>query len=107
FFQAEDGIRDFPVTGVQTCALPISGVLVETDRGEPRQSLCLATLIDNAQRPVPGTGELARPLDQNVDEVLQIMVGAQLRDRLEQIGRASCRERVSRARIVGACGTER
>ena len=23
FFQAEDGIRDSPVTGVQTCALPI------------------------------------------------------------------------------------
>src|SRR5690606_40976024 len=32
FFQAEDGIRDFHVTGVQTCALPISiwiqGVLI-------------------------------------------------------------------------------
>src|SRR5207237_7598707 len=25
FFQAEDGIRDSSVTGVQTCALPISG----------------------------------------------------------------------------------
>src|SRR5579862_1889065 len=25
FFQAEDGIRDGTVTGVQTCALPISG----------------------------------------------------------------------------------
>src|SRR5205807_7443651 len=24
FFQAEDGIRDYKVTGVQTCALPIS-----------------------------------------------------------------------------------
>ena len=23
FFQAEDGIRDYDVTGVQTCALPI------------------------------------------------------------------------------------
>src|SRR5207302_3009242 len=29
FFQAEDGIRDFHVTGVQTCALPIL-VLLET-----------------------------------------------------------------------------
>src|SRR5215213_10384311 len=27
FFQAEDGIRDWSVTGVQTCALPISGGL--------------------------------------------------------------------------------
>src|SRR5690606_40850773 len=26
FFQAEDGIRDFHVTGVQTCALPIFNV---------------------------------------------------------------------------------
>src|SRR2546422_6803790 len=26
FFQAEDGIRDVAVTGVQTCALPISSV---------------------------------------------------------------------------------
>src|SRR6476661_10359886 len=26
FFQAEDGIRDSSVTGVQTCALPISGI---------------------------------------------------------------------------------
>ena len=25
FFQAEDGIRDIGVTGVQTCALPILG----------------------------------------------------------------------------------
>src|SRR5262249_58918059 len=25
FFQAEDGIRDWSVTGVQTCALPICG----------------------------------------------------------------------------------
>src|SRR5690606_26382515 len=28
FFQAEDGIRDFHVTGVQTCALPISATVV-------------------------------------------------------------------------------
>src|SRR5256885_10179555 len=26
FFQAEDGIRDYKVTGVQTCALPISAM---------------------------------------------------------------------------------
>src|SRR3712207_7587783 len=30
FFQAEDGIRDIGVTGVQTCALPISKQNVET-----------------------------------------------------------------------------
>src|SRR5207245_8321836 len=33
FFQAEDGIRDATVTGVQTCALPIScGLLVARPR---------------------------------------------------------------------------
>src|SRR2546430_11405776 len=31
FFQAEDGIRDLTVTGVQTCALPISGALIYTN----------------------------------------------------------------------------
>src|SRR2546429_6453579 len=31
FFQAEDGIRDVAVTGVQTCALPIS----RRPRGKP------------------------------------------------------------------------
>src|SRR5690606_40378556 len=31
FFQAEDGIRDFHVTGVQTCALPIFGGSVTHD----------------------------------------------------------------------------
>src|SRR6266498_5568688 len=43
FFQAEDGIRDADVTGVQTCALPISAVVagaaeehVVTGDGEAR-----------------------------------------------------------------------
>jgi len=31
FFQAEDGIRGRDVTGVQTCALPISDLMVLTD----------------------------------------------------------------------------
>src|SRR5262244_4046940 len=40
FFQAEDGIRDWSVTGVQTCALPISGAgfpatTNRVDAGEP------------------------------------------------------------------------
>src|SRR5690606_40913803 len=34
FFQAEDGIRDFHVTGVQTCALPIySGAIPFASKG--------------------------------------------------------------------------
>src|SRR2546430_11111123 len=39
FFQAEDGIRDLTVTGVQTCALPISG----------RISLVIVCLLVNQQ----------------------------------------------------------
>src|SRR5256885_3632473 len=32
FFQAEDGIRDYKVTGVQTCALPIYALLARSRR---------------------------------------------------------------------------
>src|SRR5438034_2325314 len=35
FFQAEDGIRDHRVTGVQTCALPISNSNATTNGGTP------------------------------------------------------------------------
>src|SRR2546429_9355170 len=48
FFQAEDGIRDVAVTGVQTCALPISmrvrpitlETFYTTGGGIEKQSLC-------------------------------------------------------------------
>src|SRR5690606_39537933 len=36
FFQAEDGIRDFHVTGVQTCALPIWLLLLLRELGYGR-----------------------------------------------------------------------
>src|SRR5690606_40622486 len=52
FFQAEDGIRDFHVTGVQTCALPIcrrTCLFGHCTRGcasgpsrSPRRSACLS-----------------------------------------------------------------
>src|SRR3989442_8630400 len=35
FFQAEDAIRDADVTGVQTCALPISAVIVADPTATP------------------------------------------------------------------------
>src|SRR3712207_7791261 len=38
FFQAEDGIRDIGVTGVQTCALPI-WIGAALDAGESRTQL--------------------------------------------------------------------
>src|SRR5216683_3383414 len=42
FFQAEDGIRDLIVTGVQTCALPISRLTI--DWPFPRVEPCLLFL---------------------------------------------------------------
>src|SRR2546430_13637217 len=51
FFQAEDGIRDLTVTGVQTCALPIfprslSGKsLALVDLSRPVRSLTVAALL--------------------------------------------------------------
>src|SRR3989475_11469840 len=38
FFQAEDGIRDLTVTGVQTCALPISWQRTQVARHPQRPS---------------------------------------------------------------------
>src|SRR5438034_4408946 len=41
FFQAEDGIRDHCVTGVQTCALPI---YVDGSSQDPRKELNIASM---------------------------------------------------------------
>src|SRR6202045_1601162 len=45
FFQAEDGIRDFHVTGVQTCALPI--LRDRFERLEETLQICLQMWSDN------------------------------------------------------------
>src|SRR6266436_8644887 len=39
FFQAEDGIRDVAVTGVQTCALPISRELLAKSHADATREL--------------------------------------------------------------------
>src|SRR5690606_39880343 len=46
FFQAEDGIRDFHVTGVQTCALPISQVLLINFTGYLQKRFVLEIAAD-------------------------------------------------------------
>src|SRR5256885_10052204 len=50
FFQAEDGIRDYKVTGVQTCALPIYARVRGTEERPVR---------DRARNPGAGRGRTA------------------------------------------------
>src|SRR2546430_4653774 len=86
FFQAEDGIRYLTVTGVQTCALPISGHALtrtpnkifaeEHDLGVPNGIIEL--IADVARK--GGGGVQAK------SQIFCIET--------RKIGRASCRERV-------------
>src|SRR2546430_14722693 len=69
FFQAEDGIRDLTVTGVQTCALPIS-----RRRGSRART---------------GAARAGAPRDDRRPS----RCGLRARDRRRKIGRASCWER--------------
>src|SRR6266481_7875822 len=48
FFQAEDGIRDGTVTGVQTCALPISLQILK-ERYEPGGDTGRITLVHDGE----------------------------------------------------------
>src|SRR5690606_40456859 len=49
FFQAEDGIRDFHVTGVQTCALPISDCMtISIGFRAPSQAMLARGLLEAA-----------------------------------------------------------
>src|SRR5712664_55850 len=59
FFQAEDGIRDLIVTGVQTCALPICPWLVGLVPGESGESMTgTAVTLSKAEG---SPGPLERP----------------------------------------------
>src|SRR5690606_37026670 len=53
FFQAEDGIRDFHVTGVQTCALPIFFI---------KRKIMFNRSIENANIAIIGLGYVGLPL---------------------------------------------
>src|SRR6266568_6575665 len=66
FFQAEDGIRDGTVTGVQTCALPICTTSVDEAGGvpdpaqTPDQALVAREERDRVRSAVAGLPELYR-----------------------------------------------
>src|SRR5687768_17620092 len=86
FFQAEDGIRDVAVTGVQTCALPISVTLfgsafhTASSSGSARNKVKYALLNGSIS-----TGAIFVRIPRSVQMLLRIS---------NKIGRASCRERV-------------
>src|SRR5690606_41119862 len=101
-FQAEDGIRDFHVTGVQTCALPIwrpgatgprlAGALGMQDHERAQLAR------DSGQGLGSGQAGLRR-----ADRALSSLYGRLGRRDLAEpeIGRASCRERVE-SEVVSA-----
>src|SRR5207302_7360259 len=101
------GIRDFHVTGVQTCALPIYGVADSTVFGGIAGDSMAAFLSKGAAFRDPD----GAAIDQGIARAEQAFAGnsgnlSDLRERLlrtmwDQIGRASCRERVGMARVAG------
>src|SRR5205085_8953435 len=88
FFQAEDGIRDLTVTGVQTCALPISGAVPEQQ---------FSTLIPYMMQTY-GKKVYTLAADYNFGQISAEWVRKIVKENGgemagEEIGRASCRER--------------
>src|SRR5690606_40506494 len=82
FFQAEDGIRDFHVTGVQTCALPISKDRVtQTHQGFGFVEFISEEDAEYAARIMNQIRLFGKPIRVNKASA-------------DKIGRASCRERV-------------
>src|SRR2546430_10371147 len=85
FFQAEDGIRDLTVTGVQTCALPICF------RRFPSWMWRNTVVLEF----VEWMREFNRDIDPKRAPVgFYGMDLYSLHASIEEIGRASCRERV-------------
>src|SRR2546430_13254157 len=86
FFQAEDGIRDLTVTGVQTCALPIWAELGHDAPAVAAKLQVLGTIFLRLIRVI------IAPL---LFAVLVVgIAGHPDLKKVGQIGRASCRERV-------------
>src|SRR5437660_3661151 len=96
FFQAEDGIRDGHVTGVQTCALPISSRDAAALRFSSANSLASASACDRAsvRRVVePAICSASRAFSSSTVAARRSISVIELRSS-PKIGRASCRERV-------------
>src|SRR5256885_3279010 len=87
FFQAEDGIRDYKVTGVQTCALPIC----PPQKPRPREDGEGPPRPPQALREVAGRDLMQGGARREACDDRRKGGEAPLR---AKIGRASCRERV-------------
>src|SRR5207245_7491312 len=86
-FQAEDGIRDASVTGVQTCALPIYERANEGERQtDPVDDRRVSVAARKGKEQRDGPPERGDLCQRQIDE----------------IGRASCRERVVMRKMLGA-----
>src|SRR5256885_8370144 len=89
FFQAEDGIRDYKVTGVQTCALLIFTPHICTEQLLPLLRIPLIDMVSVVAEETRAHGLKRVALLGTRSTVESKMFG-----RLGEIGRASCRERV-------------
>src|SRR5690606_40832897 len=78
FFQAEDGIRDFHVTGVQTCALPIYYYFLASP-----QAIILSKMLYNFLLMIVFSGicyffygiVLGNPIDDQLYFIIAIILG--------------------------------
>src|SRR5690606_40984146 len=95
FFQAEDGIRDFHVTGVQTCALPISPA---SPAAPPAPARGRASPAAAARRRRP-TAAAAPPAPR---PATRESIRPDMPRPVPEIGRASCRERVQVWAVAGS-----
>src|SRR5207245_5283859 len=93
FFQAEDGIRDATVTGVQTCALPIyHQAFTVQATGQLTSADAYGPMIVTYRHGSPVRLEsLGRVIDSVEDDKSASWYNSG--NGAEQIGRASCRER--------------
>src|SRR2546430_9262904 len=72
FFQAEDGIRDLTVTGVQTCALPICN-LTQMKKSVPVAELKMGMYVAELDRPWTETPFMFQGFYLETDEQLETL----------------------------------
>src|SRR5258707_11113200 len=88
FFQAEDGIRDIGVTGVQTCALPILTLSARMNGDASRADIVvreIEVIPNGREQNLVFNGRLENTVQHGLDFPATS---------IPEIGRASCRERV-------------